>query len=449
MIRYFTLLLVLCSSLLGEDKEGSRKALDETFLTAKLWTQPLEEIQKSYGETMKVKVVLDPELRRQISESGHEVPEMFRSVNGFEWLSSAQKAIRAPGGQFSLMGLDVGEIVVRGKGGKVGNASLSIFNRGDDGTMLRDDYDALMRQWKSGLDDKLKERPEERHKAGAVSIDGWMWKKGRIVFLLEGSVTKKTNRVEFVRLRMGYADSMEDKKEVKRRGSLDDNVVEKENGDVLVTNVPMVDQGEKGYCVVASVERVARYFGLDVDQHELAQLADTSAEGTYPDKMEKAFKRLTGRIHVRTLKLMDYDYKQTVSDYKAYEKEARKQGAETFDIDLDRSYIIAQGFWANLNPEIFKVVKAREAKYDFFKRKTKEFVDQGVPICWTLYLGMFKEGDMPQSRGGHMRLIVGYNEEKEEVLYTDSWGEGHELKRMPAIEAWCMTTGMYAMVPNR
>jgi hypothetical protein len=39
----------------------------------------------------------------------------------------------------------------------------------------------------------------------------------------------------------------------------------------------MVDQGDKGYCVVASVERVMRYYGAAVDQHELAQVANSDA----------------------------------------------------------------------------------------------------------------------------------------------------------------------------
>ncbi len=72
-----------------------------------------------------------------------------------------------------------------------------------------------------------------------------------------------------------------------------------------------------------------------------------------------------------------------------------------------------------------------------------------MPVCRTLYLGMFQEEDAFQSWGGHMRLIIGYNEKTSEVIYTDSWGDGHGEKRMAADEAWCMTTGLYAMIPNR
>jgi hypothetical protein len=47
-----------------------------------------------------------------------------------------------------------------------------------------------------------------------------------------------------------------------------------------------------------------------------------------------------------------------------------------------------------------------------------------------------------------MRLIHGYNENIQEILYTDSWGLGHNFKKMTAFEGWCMTVGMYAMIPT-
>ena len=58
-----------------------------------------------------------------------------------------------------------------------------------------------------------------------------------------------------------------------------DNVLRGARGDVYIENVPMVDQGQKGYCAAATSERVLRYYGLQVDEHEIAQAAGTSAEG--------------------------------------------------------------------------------------------------------------------------------------------------------------------------
>jgi len=50
--------------------------------------------------------------------------------------------------------------------------------------------------------------------------------------------------------------------------------------------------------------------------------------------------------------------------------------------------------------------------------------------------------------GAHMRLIIGYNENDGEILYTDSWGAGHELKRMDAEDALSITSGMYYLKDN-
>ncbi|MGB0743541.1 MAG: hypothetical protein ACPGSB_03345, partial [Opitutales bacterium] len=48
------------------------------------------------------------------------------------------------------------------------------------------------------------------------------------------------------------------------------NVRENELGDVLIANIPMVDQGPKGYCVPATMERCLRYMGIRADMYTLA-----------------------------------------------------------------------------------------------------------------------------------------------------------------------------------
>ncbi len=62
---------------------------------------------------------------------------------------------------------------------------------------------------------------------------------------------------------------------------------------------------------------------------------------------------------------------------------------------------------------------------------------------------MFKEPGLPQTGGGHMRLIIGYNDKKDEIIYTDSWGKGHGKKRMLASNAFCMTNVILALPPIR
>lgn len=47
-----------------------------------------------------------------------------------------------------------------------------------------------------------------------------------------------------------------------------------------------------------------------------------------------------------------------------------------------------------------------------------------------------------------MRLIIGYNRKEGELLYSDSWGRGHEEKRMALDDAWAITTNLYAIKPR-
>jgi len=48
-----------------------------------------------------------------------------------------------------------------------------------------------------------------------------------------------------------------------------------------------------------------------------------------------------------------------------------------------------------------------------------------------------------------MRVIIGYNEKADEVIFSDSWGRGHELKRMKFADAMAATTGLFAILPIR
>ncbi|MFT5470724.1 MAG: hypothetical protein ACI8UO_005855, partial [Verrucomicrobiales bacterium] len=50
--------------------------------------------------------------------------------------------------------------------------------------------------------------------------------------------------------------------------------------------------------------------------------------------------------------------------------------------------------------------------------------------------------------GGHMRMIIGYNESDNRIVFTDSWGAGHEKKRMQVGHAFGATFGLYSMQPT-
>ena len=84
-----------------------------------------------------------------------------------------------------------------------------------------------------------------------------------------------------------------------------------------------------------------------------------------------------------------------------------------------------------------------------FQTKVKENTDSGVPVLWGVMLGLAKESDIPQAAGGHMRLIIGYNPKTDEMIYSDSWGKGHELKKMSWDKAWAITQMAYIFLPKK
>ena len=190
---------------------------------------------------------------------------------------------------------------------------------------------------------------------------------------------------------------------------LQESVKRHDNGDVLIENIPAVDQGDKGYCAVASAERVLRYFGIPTDSHALADLARTGRfGGTYWSELVRAMREQAGR-HGRD--------------------------------------VVTVG--GRLSP-----------------KRIRKLIDQGLPILWRMYVTREVEdaankrapdrptsGGMQEWRarlraearetrriradtaGGHVRLIVGYNESTDEIATSDSWAVGRTVRWLTIDEA--------------
>ena len=225
-----------------------------------------------------------------------------------------------------------------------------------------------------------------------------------------------------------------------------EHVEKQSDGTVVLTGIPMVDQGQKGYCVVASAERVLRYYGAEVDQHELAQIANSdSAKGTSPDAMFDSLKRLTARFGIKSRSLVEWNYRDFMQMISKYNR-ATKRGKLAPEIDTNLRDL--DSFYPPMDPQILKEVRLKQ-KADFgrFQRDIQSHIDEGIPLLWSVRLGLIPEKGLSQARGGHMRLIIGYDPKDEEILYSDSWGRGHEQKRMSFEDAWTITSGLSSLQP--
>jgi len=346
----------------------------------------------------------------------------------FEWLSSAKDRARFSrhmesevetkltmfGGSVKLE-----EAVLEFVNGKAARATISFFNRGDSGDIEVKEFDRMFKLVGQNLTQVMKVAPKRQILSGnaALQVSGWMWSSPGGIALLEyteydtpGKVTKP----EFLRLKLAspnQADwSMGKLATGIQRMELLKRVTKTPEGDVYLSGVPMVDQGAKGYCVAASCQRLFEYMRIPCDQHEMAKLVGVQAEGGADVAiMQKSLAKIDGAFKVT--------------------------------------------FKPLVNPEMYYATngKRRVSEKEFISL-VKEYVDKGVPLLWGLALGE-KPEDPPlqgagQVRGGHMRMVIGYNLAKNKILFTDSWGAGHELKRMAMLDAYDVTLGLFSMAPR-
>jgi hypothetical protein len=381
---------------------------------------------------------------------------------GFRWVSQARDSARAAGGGLTIFGLPAVEAVARFDHEKLKELTVALYARGDSGELTKERYDALVRDAVEALNRATGVKFAVRGKdpASAVKADGVTWATPQAHYLLEYSATREMKtrdiafRAEFVRLEVTPPlktvplltattttlgkTKFNGPQHVKHDAA---------SGDVVIADVPMVDQGQKGYCVVASTERVMRYYGARVDANELAQLANSDAEGgTSYSAMIASLTKVSGRLKVRVKQIEDSNLKGTLDLIKEYNRAAKKSGAAELG---DPGNVIDVGMiYRQMQPAVLKEVRTRShAEYGRFQRELQRHIDQGVPLLWSVQLGMIPEPGIPQNAGGHMRIIIGYNTKTSEVLFSDSWGTGHEQKRMRMDDAWTITTGMAVIEP--
>jgi hypothetical protein len=101
-----------------------------------------------------------------------------------------------------------------------------------------------------------------------------------------------------------------------QRMELQKRVTKTPEGDVYISGVPMVDQGQKGYCVAASCQRLFEYMRIPCDQHEMAKLVSVDAEsGANIMTMQKSLAKIDSAFKVTFKPLVNPEqyYRPTAS----------------------------------------------------------------------------------------------------------------------------------------
>jgi hypothetical protein len=433
-LRFAYFVLTLGLSLSAQHSSAAIGSIDEILLRPNVWDSTPQE--------------LEPELK----------------TLRFEWTSANQDVARSSLAGLAFQKHSLNEVILSFCSGKLVAARLVYYNRGDAGPLREDQFEELLGGITADLSALTGRQPAARGRdsGSAVKAQGRISDTGQTRYLLEWSVTKGSQlrgipfRAEFIRLIVGPgiaapaaigAASVTSRDLVK--GFVGRDHVERlAGGDVRVKDVPMVDQGDKGYCVVASVERVLRYYGASVDQHELAQIANSDATaGTSMDAMLASLKRLTARLGVKVRSLYEWNVRDFLKMLEDYNR-ATRRGKLAPEIKLSGRMINVDSCFSQMSPEVLKEARIKSsADFGRFKRDIQRGIDEGIPLLWSVRLGLVGEKEMPQVSGGHMRIILGYNTTTNEILYSDSWGLGHEEKRMPIDDAWTITIGLSSLQP--
>ena len=185
-----------------------------------------------------------------------------------------------------------------------------------------------------------------------------------------------------------------------RRADAKGSVKTTPDGDVMLDAIPMVNQGSRGYCAIGTLAMIGKYYGLEVNIDQLASRAGYK-EG-------------------------DTDNASIIPIYEAAAKEGRMRmkQQDTFNMrdamrEIDKGHPILVWRWFSRERDAFhhKFAKDHEKNPSLTLPDPKK--DKADRAMW------------PSSNtGGHASLITGYNKERDEVLFTESWGEGNRHRRM-------------------
>lgn len=391
-------------------------------------------------------------------KSGQELLAGYFSGQRANWVDASKTTFRIGKPKLTLGGVKLGELLLRiSEEGKPESMTIMVYNKGDDGTLDKKAFEEKIGTISEALTAMTGVEGKPFHVArdeAAVKLKavGWTWPEGALTMESSSSKDGREFEAEFIRLRLApTADAL-------TRGGSGGRVsksellsrVEKQGKRVEIKGIPMVDQGQKGYCVVATAARVFAYYGMDfVDQHELASIGNTSSDGgTSTSEMAKALKKIGGRFQVRIKEIEAMDdfksYQKVAKDYNRAARKLKKEPLPDFGYDVT-------GFWDKMNADTLRLARAgSQNQIDKWMKPVREYISQGIPVLWCLHLGIVPEPmTLSQSRGGHMRMIIGYDDDKKTIIFSDSWGAMHTSKEMPVVDAIAPTTSRMVLIPSR
>jgi hypothetical protein len=192
-------------------------------------------------------------------------------------------------------------------------------------------------------------------------------------------------------------------------------VTRRENADVVIDRIPMVDQGPKGYCVPATFERLLRYAGIPADMYELAALGDTGfGGGTHVPRLIEELER-TVRQAGRRLEAVEL-----------------KPSSATLARYIDEGRPV---LWALSSTAAFNTLA------DLYSKERASLPTPAALKAWATERRRLGATLAPQPDTGHLCLLTGYNRVTGEIAFSDSWGPAFAERWLPAAAIQAVDSG--------
>jgi hypothetical protein len=234
-----------------------------------------------------------------------------------------------------------------------------------------------------------------------------------------------TQEDEYVSLKITSSDVADNKGRGERlsdatlRKLTSENILIRPNGDVIISNIPMVDQGPKGYCVPATFERYLSYVQIPSDMYLLAMAGQTKiGGGTY----------LNAII-------------ESIDGYISSQSRSMKHLREPIKIRTVQKYI-DQGL-----PIVWTLFSSQEYN-DYANQRTIKRLSVSDWKAWAKETkSSARSTELNKDiQTGHACLIVGYNKETEEIAVSDSWGPSYNERWISAEQAEQVSQGSLYLV---
>jgi len=187
------------------------------------------------------------------------------------------------------------------------------------------------------------------------------------------------------------------------------------NGDVVLKDIPMVNQGPKGYCVPATWERAMRYMGVPADMYVLAMAGGTGAGGG-----------------------------TSIDAIAAGAREAIIRGGRQLVFEPGKVNILTVKKYIGRGLPLMWGVYVDRGFDDSLFGRARERAGMTDPAAWSKQMADARKAAKKMKTNafaGHVRLIIGYNDKTGEIAFSDSWGPRAAERWMTQEEAQAISQG--------